>query len=439
MSRDLEQGRKLDSKATSGADVDVDAEHDPEVARRASNAGLRREVQKKGSDGIAAGQVHAAAERGAATPAGPLPHMDKIQASFGAHDVSGIQAHVDGKSTRAMGAEAYASGNHVVFGRQPDLHTAAHEAAHVVQQATGDNLKGVVGAEGDAHERQADEVADRVVAGKPAGDLLGPVTARPASTQAVQRKPAEKTADPTAAHDKSDQKSYASVQSALTLLAKDFHAWIPKLDSAMGMDTNGPAGAGPAANIIFDIFNAAKNDAESVGDLIYAADKGERTTLSPEVKLAQGACSRWWIEMTKASHWLTSHGHEKGAADPDSIRAIVDGYTDKIGLEGTKLELDSTTPQGDEKAMSKAMIDDQLTALEAAIASVKSGNANDAARITSHTRYLDNVGPEHAAEIKSHKSKLKHLLKELDEVRAEKPEVGDKLGEAYLHLTKLVH
>ena len=198
MSRDLEQGRKLDSKATSGAGVDVDAEHDPEVARRASNAGLRREVQKKGSDGIAAGQVHAAAERGAATPAGPLPHMDKIQASFGAHDVSGIQAHVDGKSTRAMGAEAYASGNHVVFGRQPGLHTAAHEAAHVVQQAKGVNVKGGVGAEGAAHERQADEVADRVVAGKPAGDLLGPVTARPAPGQAaVQRKPAEKTADPT--------------------------------------------------------------------------------------------------------------------------------------------------------------------------------------------------------------------------------------------------
>lgn len=346
-----------------------------------------------------------------------------IRGRLWARAVAGIGASIDG--------------NHVVFGRQPDLHTAAHEAAHVVQQAKGVNLKGGVGAEGDAHERQADAVADRVVAGKPAGDLLGPVAAGPASSQAVQRKPAEKTADPTAAHDKSDQKSYASVQSALTLLAKDFHAWIPKLESAMGMDTNGPAGAGPAANMIFDIFNAAKNDAESVGDLIFAADKGERTTLSPEVKLAQGACARWWIEMTKASHWLTSHG--QGKADPDPIRTMVDGYTDKIGLEGTKLEVDSTTPQGDEKAMSKAMIDDQLTALEAAIASVKSGNANDAARITFHTRYLDNVGPEHAAEIKSHKSKLKHLLKELDEVRAEKPEVGDKLGEAYLHLTKLVH
>mgnify|MGYP002064701929 CR=1 FL=1 len=35
-----------------------------------------------------------------------------------------------------MGAKAYATGNHVAFQQQPDLHTAAHEAAHVVQGAT---------------------------------------------------------------------------------------------------------------------------------------------------------------------------------------------------------------------------------------------------------------------------------------------------------------
>lgn len=34
----------------------------------------------------------------------------------------------------ATGAEAFATGNHVAFASSPSLHTAAHEAAHVVQQ-----------------------------------------------------------------------------------------------------------------------------------------------------------------------------------------------------------------------------------------------------------------------------------------------------------------
>jgi hypothetical protein len=66
-----------------------------------------------------------------------MPHGDKIQSAFGAHDMSGVQAHTGSRQasrSQAMGAEAYATGNHVVFGGAPDLHTAAHEAAHVVQQ-----------------------------------------------------------------------------------------------------------------------------------------------------------------------------------------------------------------------------------------------------------------------------------------------------------------
>jgi len=81
--------------------------------------------------------VHDAAARGIAGPATSLPFADQIQASFGTrHDVSSIQAHVGGpatEATTAMGASAYATGNHAVFAGAPDLHTAAHEAAHVVQ------------------------------------------------------------------------------------------------------------------------------------------------------------------------------------------------------------------------------------------------------------------------------------------------------------------
>ena len=120
-------------------------------------------------------QVHAAAERGTATAATQLPHFDAIQRSFGRHDVSAIQAHVGADATasaRDMGAAAYATGNHVVLGDKADLHTAAHEAAHVVQQRGGVQLAGGVGQSGDAYEQHADAVADLVVQGKSSEAVL---------------------------------------------------------------------------------------------------------------------------------------------------------------------------------------------------------------------------------------------------------------------------
>lgn len=146
-------------------------------------------VQLAGGD--AAAGVHEAAASGVAGGGGALPHGEAIQRSFGGHDVGGVQAHVGGRAaeaTQAMGAEAYATGNHIAFGSQPDLHTAAHEAAHVVQQRSGVQLAGGVGRSGDAHERHADAVADRVVAGQPAGDLLAQYGGGKERGGAVQRK-----------------------------------------------------------------------------------------------------------------------------------------------------------------------------------------------------------------------------------------------------------
>lgn len=120
--------------------------------------------------------VHSAAQRGTSGGGGSLPYLGQIQKSFGGHDVSGIKSHTGGKASEAcdsMGAEAYASGQDVAFKGQPDLHTAAHEAAHIVQQRAGVQLSGGVGQAGDSYEKNADEVADRVVQGKSAEDLLG--------------------------------------------------------------------------------------------------------------------------------------------------------------------------------------------------------------------------------------------------------------------------
>ena len=135
-------------------------------------AGKKAPTQMKGRGG---GDVHAAAAHGIQGSGGALPHLAPIQKSFGRHDVSGVQAHVGGpasEASRAMGAQAYATGNHVAFDGAPSLHTAAHEAAHVVQQREGVQLAGGVGKAGDVYEKHADAVADKVVAGESAETLL---------------------------------------------------------------------------------------------------------------------------------------------------------------------------------------------------------------------------------------------------------------------------
>lgn len=119
--------------------------------------------------------IRSAAARGIADEAKAVPYADKLQKAFGKHDVGSIIAHQGPRATdacRAMGAAAYTQGDHVAFGHQPSLHTAAHEAAHVVQQRNGVSIPGGVGQVGDAYERQADAVADAVVSGRPAEGLL---------------------------------------------------------------------------------------------------------------------------------------------------------------------------------------------------------------------------------------------------------------------------
>ena len=133
--------------------------------------------------------IHQAAAHGIQGSGGSMPHLGAIQQSFGAHDVSSIQAHTGSAATQAneaMGAEAYATGNHVAFKGTPDLHTAAHEAAHVVQQRSGVSVPGGVGSVGDTYEQHADKVADAVVAGQSAEGLLSEMSGGGRATDSVQ-------------------------------------------------------------------------------------------------------------------------------------------------------------------------------------------------------------------------------------------------------------
>ncbi|MCB9529466.1 MAG: DUF4157 domain-containing protein [Myxococcales bacterium] len=148
--------------------------------------------------------VRAVALDGVAGSGGPLPHQERIQASFGAYDVSGLQGFVGGRAGKAaqeIGAEAYTAGDKIGFDGDPTLHTAAHEATHAVLQQRGIRPSGGVGAAGDPFERHADAVADAVVRGEDAEPLLdaapgagAAASARPAAAAPVQSKGAGKAA-----------------------------------------------------------------------------------------------------------------------------------------------------------------------------------------------------------------------------------------------------
>jgi hypothetical protein len=222
-------------------------------------------------------QVHAAATRGTATPATQLPFVDQIQSAFGRHDVSGVQAHVGSDaaaSARDMGARAYATGDHVVLGESTDLHTVAHEAAHVVQQRGGVQLKGGVGEVGDPYERHADEVADRVVRGESAEgvlDSMAPSAPAPPAAQAgpVQRDQRDTTRLPTA----DDQLALRGHLDPSTRIVHGGVAHVPLVRPAWDGNSRQPS-YDAARNALFDEVGAGIVDFMRVNNTAVARAKG---------------------------------------------------------------------------------------------------------------------------------------------------------------------
>jgi hypothetical protein len=252
------------------------------------------------------------ARAGIAGPGGALPFGATIQALFGRHDVSGVVAHSDAPAraaSGALGAHAYAVGHHVAFAGAPDLHTAAHEAAHVVQQRHGVQLRGAIGQAGDAYERHADAVADRVVAGHSAEAILDDMAPAAAPAAAVQRK----EVNPDAEFDK-DTRAAAAMTPAdwttadrvnrtavwtnanlVNLLAadvgqyrqiverRDFYLWFYTLTAAMGCATRWAL----AAYVVADgAHQVADMDDQTLGQLGNAI--GDLATIELQGAMREG-------------------------------------------------------------------------------------------------------------------------------------------------------
>ncbi len=455
MSQDIQFKQQLEAMANqAGGDVDVDAEHDPETSRQASNAGLRREaaVQRK-ANGEAGGDLQNVAARGVQGSGGQLPHMEQIQRSFGAHDVSGIQAHTGGQAaeaSREMGAEAYATGTDVAFAGQPDLHTAAHEAAHVVQQRQGVQLKAKTGEAGDAYEKTADEVADRVVAGKPAGDLLGEpkASAGPAQAGAVQMKPQAKDEkkeehheatkqEKAKAHDDSSRDSLDAAIHSLTLFAKHLHTAGLEIRDNMNSDTSGDAGPEIAAKSIEDIYHAIYSEAIHVRIMSRSLklDKTYGPQADSAIALVKGGWTRFEPYMNLGNSFLAKAQHEK--LSTSSIE------TELIQLGGTwdtdykQLGANPTAPKEDVATLKTEAINENLVAAQRAVDSVRAGNPDDG-RVVIHVRHVLELakGDRHA--MKAHKAELVKLEKGLKEVEASNGALASTFAPAHAQIKELL-
>ncbi len=122
------------------------------------------------------GNIHRIAQRGVTGNFSAIPYLHQIQRSFGpSNDLSGVKAYTGRQAAAAnqcIGSDAYTTGENIAFGVTPSLRTAAHEAAHVVQQRAGVQLSDGIGQPGDKYERHANQVADDVVAGRSAESYL---------------------------------------------------------------------------------------------------------------------------------------------------------------------------------------------------------------------------------------------------------------------------
>ncbi len=112
-----------------------------------------------------------AAREGVREPGEAVPFAADMERSFG-DAAAGVRAHsgpAAQEATRALGVQAFATGDDVAFGsRHPPKDVVAHEVAHVVQQRAGEaGLQGRGGPAGaGAWEREADRAADRAVSGE---------------------------------------------------------------------------------------------------------------------------------------------------------------------------------------------------------------------------------------------------------------------------------
>ncbi|MDB4953735.1 MAG: 17 kDa surface antigen [Myxococcales bacterium] len=417
MTRQHSQSNDQQLAQQRGGEVDLEAEHDPAVSRRASNAGLQQE-------------------------AGLIPHADKIQASFGpGHDVSSIRAHVGGDSAKQMGATAYATGNNVVFDRQPDLHTAAHEAAHVVQQARGINTYGGTG----DHEKHADAVADRVVQGESAAEMLGgPSKGAMPAGNVVQFKKAPEDADAAErkeAHETARQGGYAAVSAQLIHVAKQMHEAAASIENTRIHRTDLPGGVSSQADEIMADYNRVKGGVERLWNGIPDLDAARKSQLHRDLAMVDGAYEKFKFSVSQAVNYTAEHNVPMGIRQDDIPQMLLTIHN-KLGVDHISdlaANKDAPTPdKGHDFASDaiKANLDAALANAHAGRTASKTGGDQLKMDVRQTSMFVKNAKQELDAAGTGAKAHHGHVSQVVAEVEALETDVGsnDLLKDQYASL-----
>lgn len=199
----------LQSKELRASREGTDSGNTPDVNRETSTRSPAVLQAKEMRAAIGPQRTKQVAKEGLIGTPQKFPHLEKIQPALGGNDLSNVQAYVGGPAAKAaetMGASAYAMGDKVAFKAHPDVATAAHEAAHVVQQRAGISLKDGIGQAGDHYERQADQVAGGVAAGRSTASQLDQLTGgATGETSTVQRHGVEQDTESVDKNEQGDQ------------------------------------------------------------------------------------------------------------------------------------------------------------------------------------------------------------------------------------------
>ncbi len=178
-----QQLRKLQDRAPSARAADATARpHAPAPARAPAAPAPQEQAEQADIAALSRAGAPAAVRNalrgpGQALDPATLPYMEP---RFG-QDLSAVRLHTGGAAragAAAVSARAFTSGEDIVLGAGEHApHTAqgrhliAHELTHVLQQRGGARPAGAMSAPGDAFEREADAVADKVASGRDVGPL----------------------------------------------------------------------------------------------------------------------------------------------------------------------------------------------------------------------------------------------------------------------------
>ncbi|MCU1264358.1 MAG: hypothetical protein JWM21_676 [Acidobacteria bacterium] len=197
-------------------------------------------LQRKSSGGPQPASIPPVVNQALSSPGQPLDGSTRtfMESRFG-HDFSRVRVHHDGtaaESAKAVHARAFTVGQHIVFNRaeyQP--HTTegqkllAHELAHTIQQGDRAQLqsKMEIDPAGSQTEREADQVANRVIAGGPAAVY------QQASTGAFQRQEQPETDCRDALFDPTDERVNGT--RAHTIITDDYKSKIGDKKKTRGL------------------------------------------------------------------------------------------------------------------------------------------------------------------------------------------------------------